>query len=93
MFQARAQTYGVHTVTDALIADPFTAQSWMRTMLSNWVTTTWHLVRLSWLLLIFAPVILSAPLALSWGLYRPGKWHVARLGVGAEIVLGTISTR
>ena len=48
-------------------------RGWWQVAAAHFLTTAWHLTRLTWLLLLFAPVFISAPLALSWGLYRP-EW-------------------
>ncbi len=49
------------------------ARPWWRSHLARLATTVWHVVRLTWLLLIFTPVFLSAPLALRWNVYR-AEW-------------------
>jgi len=47
--------------------------AWWRDMAASLASTTMHMARLTWLMFLFAPVILSAPLALMWNLYR-SEW-------------------
>ncbi|GAX81695.1 hypothetical protein CEUSTIGMA_g9123.t1 [Chlamydomonas eustigma] len=49
------------------------ARPWWRSLSMQWLSTVWHVTRLTWLLFIFMPVFLSAPLALKWNLYR-SEW-------------------
>lgn len=75
--EARAQPFDLFAASAAEAqawAEAAAAQRrWWRMATSEILTAMWHLTRLAWLAFVFAPVVLAAPFALSWGWYR-AEW-------------------